>query len=355
MKTGEIKNMTNNKFMKYGLYSMIFIFTVILTACGSEEVEVSKSMEELQREQGIPVEVAKVKKEKFEKFLTYFSSVSGKRQTTEGAMVGGRVKAVNAKPGQFVKKDAVIVEFPDDLPGSQIQQAKASFENAEKTYKRMKALFDAGETSRQNFDNAETQFVVAKRNYESVKQTLLVDAPYDGVITEVKVNVGDAKKAGDPLFTIANLSKMKARIWATSEEIDLIKVGDKAYAKYNGYQFTGTVVEKAMAIDPAKQAFYVEIVFNNADGKLRAGTTVEISIKIYDNETVVVPSHLLKNDVNGKYVFVEEGNKANKVYVKTGEQSGADVEVLDGLKQGMNLVTKGGSSLSAGVKLNVVK
>lgn len=337
---------------------IILVITLALSflfGCGSEE-EPAKSMTELQNENGIPVVLKEVKPEYFAKEMSFYSQISGIKQTIRSSAVGGRIEKINYAVGDFVKKDVVVVQFPEDSPSVQYEQAKAAYENSKKNYERMKVLLDAGETSQANFDGTETKYLVDKRNYEMARQALFIDAPYDGTIVEIMVNEGDGVDSKVPLFTIAKLEKMKTKIWASEDEIRLIKKGMTAELKSNGNLYTGKVTEISLSIDPMKRAFYAEIEFQNPGRKLSPGLSADISVKIYENENaIVVPRHLVKSDQNGNYIFVAKDNQAERRKIEIGRESGLSVEVVKGLSPGDKIIVKGADKLSDGQLINEVK
>ena len=271
-------------------------------------------------------------------------------------MIGGRIEKINANVGDKVKKDQVIVQFAEDNPGLQYEQAKNAFLNAEKTYSRMKALLEAGETSQAGFDGAETQYLVAKRNYEAMRQVLFVEAPFDGTIVDVKVNEGDNVKNEAHLFAVSQLHKMHAKIWATENEIANIKNGMKAEINFNGKAYTGRVVETSMAADPVKQAFYAEVEFDNPNLELKSGVTMDVKILIYRNDkAIIIPRNLIMTDEKGTYVFLENNGSALKRYVSNGNDSGINYEIKTGLKPGDKLIVEGGSLLADGNKVKTIQ
>lgn len=359
-----INNKTEiNEIMKITKVKSLMVLTLLSAAavatavsCGSEEKVESKSMQQLQSEQGIPVAVEIVEYKPFQKYLSYFSQLYGIKQTTRGAMIGGRIEKVNAKVGDAVKKDQVIVQFPTDSPSIGFEQAKSAYENAQKTYERMKTLLATGETSQANFDGAETQYLVAKRNYETQKQLLFLEAPYDGVITEIMVNEGDNIKANDPVFTMAQLSKMRAKVWATEVEVKSIKVGMPVIAVINDKEYRGIVDELSVGIDPARQAFYAEVEFDNSGRSLQSGVTADIRLLVYQNpKAVIIQRNLVMQDENGSYVFVLKNSQAEKRYIRNGNENGLYFEVSEGLQMGDKLIVKGASQLVDGTKVNVIQ
>lgn len=331
--------------------SLIFF----LQSCGKDE-ETSKSMAQIQEEEGVPVKITVIKEEPFKKYLSYFSKLTGLKEATRGAMIGGKIEKINFKVGDFVKEDQVIVQFPTDQPGAQYEQAKSAFDIAEKTYERMKTLLETGETSQANFDAAETEYLVAKSNFQATKDMIFIDAPFDGYLVDVKVNEGDNVKKDTHLFTVSQLNLMKAKVWVTDKEIDLIKKGMSAEITYNHKTYSGKVTDVSLGIDPMTQAFYAEIVFPNPNMELKNGLTIEPKILVYENEkAIIIPRNLVQNDEQGTYVFVEENGKAVKKYIANGMDSGIEYEVNKGLKIGDRLITQGAAQLNDGDKVNVIQ
>lgn len=349
MKTGIIK-------IKYLLIVVIVLSNIIiLQSCGGDKQE-SKSMGQLRNEEGIPVKVEAIKIQPFNKYLSFFAKLTGIKEATKAAMIGGNIVRVNAKIGDYVKDRQVIVEFDTDNPSVQYNQAKTTFENAEKNYTRVKALYDAGETSLANFDGVETQYRVAKRNYESLHKMLFVESPFDGYIVDVKVNPGDGVKNEALLFTVAQLNKMRSKIWVSEKEITQFKKGMQAVTEFSGQKFIGRIVEIAMAMDPARQAFYVEVEFDNPHGILKSGITNEIKILTYENpNAIIIPRNLVTKDETGSYVFIASNGKAQKKYITNGNESGMFFEISKGLNSGDLLIVKGASQLEDGSKINVIQ
>ncbi|WP_337867140.1 efflux RND transporter periplasmic adaptor subunit [Ignavibacterium sp.] len=333
----------------------LIISTLMLTSCSDDKPE-TKSMDEIRNEEGIPVQVEEVKYQPFDKYLTFFSKLIGIKEATKGSIVGGKIERINASVGDYVREKQVIVEFDIYNPGVQYEQAKSAYENLKKNYERVKALLDAGETSQANYDAVETQYLVAKRNYESVSQMLFIEAPFDGILVDMKVNVGDNVNGDVPLFTVSQTNKMRSKIWVSEKEISQFKKAMRAITEYNGQQFVGKVVEISLAMDPAKQAFFVEVEFDNPKGIIKSGVTNEIKILTYEKpNAIIIQRNLVNKDENGNYVFVVENDKAVKRYITKGNESGLFYEVSSGLQIGDKLVVKGASQLEEGSRVKVIQ
>ncbi len=344
--------------MKKRSFNAIVVATALVFAgltlggCSGEKKETRKSMQEIQKEEGFPVVIEKVKPKRFEISMKFYGTFEGEKETIVGAMIGGRVEKINYRPGDRVKKDDVILEFPEDAPASKFQQAKAAYENSKRTYERMKALYEKGQIAQAQFEGAETKYLVDKRNYEVMKDMLKLDAPYDGTITEFMVNEGDNVKSKTPLFTIAKLDRMKIRVWISEKERMKIKKGMKAIAVTEGKTYTGKVSEISLSKNPMKQAFYADLIFDNSKREILPGLTADVKIIVYENDSAItVPVNVTKKE-NGKYyVYLAENGTAKKRYVKTKNFNGTSYEIADGLKAGEPLIVKGLARLSDGVKI----
>ena len=183
-----------------------------------------------------------------------------------------------------------------------------------------------------------------------------IEAPFSGTLVDVKVNVGDNVKNEAPLFTIAQLHKMRVKIWITEKEIGQIKKGLTAEMDFGGKTYKGKIVEISLALDPAKQAFFAEVEFDNSKRELKSGVTVEIKVLIYQNpKAIIIPRNIVMNDEGGQYIFIEKDGKAEKKYLMNGQDSGIYFEISSGLQVGDNLITHGGSQLTNGAKVKVIQ
>lgn len=334
----------------------IVLIALFAAACSSEKKEEAKSMAQIQQTEGIPISIQPVANTTFLKELSFFSKLTGVKQSTRGALIGGKIEKLNAKVGDRVKKDQVIVEFPQNEPSIAYEQAKSAFEDSKKNLERLKNLLNIGETSQANYDAMETKYQVDKRNYETQKQFIFVDTQFDGVITEIMVKEGDNVKSETALFTVAQVDIMRGKVWASADEIEQIKKGMTAVIVENGKKYYGKVVEVSMSMDPSRQSFYAEVEFRNPSNELKAGVVSEIKINIYENnKSIVVPRSLVKNDEKGFYVFVENNLTAQKKYIIFAHENGINYEVKSGLNAGDKLIVKGSSQLAEGSKVKPVQ
>lgn len=339
-----------------GVFIMVLLAALTgFTGCGKEKIE-SKNMEQIHADQGVPVRTVQIAPRDFQRRLSFHAVLKGLKESSAGAPMDGRIDKLYVKVGDKVKKDQVIAAFPSDSPATQYFQAKAAYENAVTAFKRIEGLYKAGGISRQDRDNAATQLKVAKANWDTMRQLIKIKAPISGVVTKVHVSETDGVEEKSPLVTIARTDRLKAEIWVSESEISEIQKGQTVEAVWRGERAAGTVTQVDMAMNLYKRAFRALVEFDNAANILKAGTTVDIYVTVASKPGVIVVERkdIIKRK-DGNYVFVVNNGKAQKRPVTMGQNQGLDVEILQGLKPGDQMVIEGQLLLDDGVKVRIVK
>ena len=343
-------------FTKILLLSVTLLTAIMMQSCLREEAEPPKGMADLYSEEGIPVTTAVVNSRNFQKSLEFNSTLKGIKESVEIAKVEDKIVKINVNVGSYVNHGDVVMEFPENNPLIQYSQAKAGYDIAKKTYKRMEELLKAGEISQQQFDQTETEFLVQQRNFEQVNQLLNVQSPISGTIISLPFREGDVPKAGDVLFTVSQMNKMIAYIQVTDKEIHFIKEGMPANIHWNGNTYTGRVRDISLAMDKRTKAFPVEIEINNSKKELKSGMLVSVSILTSNKEdAIVIPKHLVKQEGDNSFIFVLKDSTAEKRIVEVGQTSGNGVEITSGLQIGDKLINCCMNMLENGLKVNVTK
>jgi len=340
--------------MNFKWITIILVAALVSLGCAKQEKAESRNMEQIYKEEGIPVEVQVIQHETFIKELAFNTNLSGIRQSAAAAMIGGRIEKVNVKVGDYVEKGQVMFEFPEDAPAGQLIQARSAFELAESTYKRMKNLYEKGGISKQDLDRVETQFKVAEANLDAVMQMLKVRAPIDGYVIAVNVRETDGVHAEDVLAFVSQTKQMKARIWATEDEVCQIMKEQKATAIWNNVTLSGKVTEVSISMDRSHNAFGVDLVFDNTENLCKSNVVGDIAIQVYKNEdALLVERANVKKDANGYYVYKLNSDIAHKAYVKTGKENG-HFEITSGLEISDKVIIKGLNLVYDGAKVKIV-
>ena len=338
--------------------SVVLMFAFFaLSGCAAKKTDENletRSMAQIHEEEGIPVAVQPVKRGRFSVALQYTSTVTGITESSASAAIGDAVEKIFFNVGDYVEKDTVILKFPSDNAAANYFQAKAAYENSLETYKRIEQLYNSKGVSTQDFDNAKTGYDVARANWDTVNNMINVKAPISGYITRLDVRETENVESGDPLFTIGNFDRLKARVWISERDISKIRSGMNADAFWEDYRISGKVVQTDLSLNPEKQAFGAIVEFDNSGHRFKSGITAKINIYVYENNSAVtVNSKYLMEKGEEKYVFIASGDTAVKRTVKTGEQDGQLVEIRQGLSTGDLLITEGSRILTESSRIRV--
>jgi RND family efflux transporter MFP subunit len=340
---------------RLGLLLTIIINGFIITTC-SDNTEESKSMEQLYKENGVPVKIEILEPKAFIKELSYHSAFSGVKETSKYASFGGRVEKIHARVGDRVEKNQLIISFPMDNPSANYYQAKTAYENAKLALDRLKNLKVTGGVSQQNYDNAEMQYQVAKANWDVVRKMVQVVAPFSGTISKISVSETENVKKEAELFTISKLNDLKSKVWITEKEIFDVKKGMPARAVWQDLELKGFVDRVDMAMNVKSQAFGALLKFKNVNNYLLLGLTAEIFIETYKNpQAIVVERKNIKNDNGVSFVFLNNDGIARKQKVTLGNSYGLLVEISDGLSSGDHIIVEGLMLIEDGTKIRIVE
>lgn len=339
--------------MKKIIITSLVLTLLVFSACAKKK-EAGKNIEQLQKEQGIPVTVSSLELSTFNQELTYNATLSGAEEADAMALMSDVIVKINAKVGDRVSRGQTIVVFPRTALEARNDQAQTAFDAAKLAYDRMRRLVAQGAISQQDMDNVETQYKMAQSALDSSNQMINITAPISGVITKIMVNQGDRTYPGQPLFTVASASAFKAILNVPEMDVKQIRKGGPAIAIWNNETLNGRVSSVAMGMDKDSKAFRVECLFPNTNRNFSYGVTAEIKLKTLSKQNcIVIERQFIVLENGKKFVWLAENGKAKKVEIQTGLDNRLSYEVTEGLNPGDNLITEGMSLLTEGAKILV--
>ena len=341
--------------MKQFAQSILPLFGfVFLMQCSSNDKE-SRSMEQIYKEEGLPVRTEKIVPRPFESSSASYAVLTGIMESTASASVADKIDKIYFHIGDAVNKDDIILSLPTDNPAAQYTQARVNVEHMRTTSARMKALYESGGISRQEYDNVAAQCQVAEANWDAAQQSVLVRAPISGTITQMAVQESDNVDHGDVLFTIARTNQLKAKIWVSENRISDFHKGDAAVARWEGKEIQGRVDQVDISLNAGMQAFGVQLVFDNRGQSFRPGINAEIRVLSgLDHPVIMTARKNLFNTDDAYYVFKVVDSIAVKQPVVIGREADLDVEIIDGLKKDDEIVTEGMTLLEDGQRVRII-
>lgn len=307
-----------------------------------------------------PVTVLTPKKADFKHFISVQGSIISDDMVNVSSEIGGRVMDMQVKEGQSVRKGALIAKL--DLENLEKQRAELtkSLELAQEVFVRQQRLWE------QNI-GSEIQFLQAKNNKERLEKSLetldfnakksSVYAPISGSILSVNIKAGELAAPGMPLVTVLNTNKVKVSAEVPESYLKAIKKGDEISVELPalGEERKAKINLIGDAINPANRTFKIEAVLNNADKLLKPNLLANVKLNDYTKENAIsIPVELVQQEVGGKsFVFIVDTDKAQKVYVTTGEVQDGMIIVSEGLNGTEKLILEGARNIVQGEMIEI--
>jgi len=279
------------------------------------------------------------------------------------------------------------------LQQSAVEQAKAAFETAQKTYERTQALFASGAVSQADLDKVSLELEKAKSAYEQAQAQLdltkagataySVDAkaadvdrsraalslaqntlantsiasPIDGIVASRSIDPGEMAQAGAPLLTVVNMAQVKVEASVGQDIVNQLQTGATLEVRVDGMHeqsFKGTVDFISPISDPNNNTFPVKIIVQNPDHLLKAGMIAQVYFgSDQQAQGVEVPVSALVKQSDKTYVFKAEGNIVQQVEVKTAQKNKDWVYALQGVNAHDSIVINPDSKLKDGDRVRI--
>lgn len=263
----------------------------------------------------------------------------------------GRVVKVMVEVGDYKPAGSVLVEVDSELKEAAYKTAKMTYEKAKKDLERFESLYKDQsisesqiEQARWNFQSAETQYIVARRQFTDTKIT----TPISGIVTARYVNVGSTVM-GMPqptaIVNIIDISKLKVKVSVAEKDVFRLKIGEKVIVTTDIYPntvFEGKISSISSKGDDA-HTYPVEVTLqNNPNHPLKAGMFGLLTFSAHSASSALwIPREAIMGSLKDAKIFVIENNLAKSRKVSVGSENGTDVEILNGLKEGEVVVVNG--------------
>jgi len=310
-----------------------------------------------------------------------------------GPVNEGRIVKLYAGQGSRVRKGQKLAE----LESADIDQAEADYlkaladsENAKRsaaaeiklaqqTYDRTKALYEKTVVPGKNLQSAEHDLEVAKataeNNTASTKATLTaarrhllilglkdsaidalstkpglaatfaLNSPIDGIVVERNATIGATVGTDASVFKIIDISRVWVDANVFEKDLPRIRVGQPVkltVTSFPGSTFSGRVIFINSVVDPDSRTVKVRTEVPNPDGRLKPDMFANVEIITEASSAAIsVPQSAVLDDSGKSIVFVAEGKGYQQRQVQLGIKNGDRVEIIDGLKAGDRVVTKG--------------
>ncbi len=303
---------------------------------------------------------------------SYVGIIEPQERAEIATPLSGRVIDIKVKEGDCVKKGTLLLkiegeELESTIKASEFQireaeaeyrRALAQYEVAKKTFERYSRLLKEGAVTPQEYDEIKGQFEASKEALQGAKaaieraraqkraitsriQYVNLTSPFEGCISEKKVDIGDLAFPGKPLLVLEKKPYL-LKVELPEKFFSQIKLGETLKVNLSESQkiINGKVVEKSPSIDPVTRTFRIKLSLENVEG-VKSGSLAYVLIPSRTISLFIPEKAVLKRyDFTG--VFVLKPDKTLELrWVKLGKATEGKVEVLSGLNEGDKVVVEG--------------
>lgn len=268
------------------------------------------------------------------------------RQVELRAETDGAVISIGAERGALVANGQLIVNLD-------MRDRTAQLEEAEALIVQMQLQFEAAERLRGQQFVSEAQIAEAKARLvgaEAAKTRILDDigyttvkAPFDAVLQDRLVEVGDFVQSGDAVAYLVDTDPMIVVGEVNEREVHSLAVGNPGTAELvGGITVEGTIRYLAPVAEESTRTFRVELAVPNPDGTLRAGMTAELKLAAEEITAHSLSSALLALADDGT-VGVKAVGDDNRVNFYPAEIVGTSAEgiLVTGLPTELGIISLG--------------
>ena len=384
------KKKSKKKAIIFSILGVVIVALVLIVFLGSNKEPV------------IPVQTEPVKRRTITQLVTATGKIQPEVQVKISPEVSGEIVALPVKEGQKVMKGDFLLKIkPDsyiaqrDQSSAGLQRAKADLNKNELEFKRFENLYKKGlvseseyEQSRATYDGSKAVYAQAKASLdqadENLKKTTIV-SPMNGSVSQLNSELGErvlgtSQFQGTDVMTIADLSRMEARVDVSETDVILVAVGDTARIDVDAfpdrkvkaivYEIASSAATLGLGTQEEVTNFEVKIRILDKDIKLRPGMSMTADIETETRGNVLaVPIQSVtirtpKGEVSGdggddegqaltvsndrarrkkdkpeEIVFLVEGGIVKAVRVKRGISDDSYVEIIEGLDEGKEVVS----------------
>lgn len=352
------------------------------------------------------VTVAIAQEQDVSNVITYTGELKAEEVASVSSKIAAKIRAIHVDIGDYVEAGKVLASLDgtdyqnaynqalaayNNVASGSSEQSKISvnqalanaqtaYDNALADFNRQKQLFEIGAISQVAFDACKTQLETAKRALDTAQQNrdltvnvvapgntasakaaldtassnlanTVVTAPISGYIASNNAKIGQMAAAGVELFSISNSKSVNVEVNVTASVIPYIEVGTPAKISVKSAaidDIEGTVTVASPVKNPQTGMYTVRVTVDNEDGKLMVGMPAQITLTTDTAvSAIAIPSEALLEDTDGKtYVYVANGNKAERRDVEIGIEDTEFTQVTSGISAGDKVIVTGKEYIS---------
>ncbi|MCG8527955.1 MAG: efflux RND transporter periplasmic adaptor subunit [Opitutales bacterium] len=340
---------------------LVFISIFLFSSCGKKQPEIEAVAS------ARPIKLFTVEQVSSEQSKSFPASIASAKSRELAFQVGGKIAQIPVKESSELKKGDLIAELDKTDIQTQLDSAKALFENAKTEFERAERLLKEDAISQSTFDQRKSQFETAKAQFDTAEKALAdasLYAPFDGVVAQIMFEELDLVQPGASVVSFIDGESLEAIISVPADLVAMSesRTGVKSYLSLGvapDLKIPVEFNEARLIADSSTQTYMARFVFDAPEGLLvLPGMTATVfvssrAVSENDSEIVSVPLTSIVTEKGETYVWKVDLDSmtVSKTKIIIKDSFGEFIQVLEGLSVGDTIANAGVSYLSEGLKV----
>lgn len=259
----------------------------------------------------------------------------------------GKITQILFEEGKSVRKGQLLAKVNDKPLQAELKKLESQLPLAKDRLFRQKSLLAKDAVSQEAFETVSTELDKLNADIELIKSRINqteLKAPFDGVLGLRLVSEGTYATPQTIVTKLTKISPLKIEFSVNEKQANEIKIGTPInfLVESNNKTYNATVYALESKLDVKTLSLKARARYANSDGKLKAGHSASIVIKLREiKNAIVIPSISSIAEMGRDIVFVYKNGKARQVEIKKGIRTASSLQVLEGLNQGDTLLVSG--------------
>jgi multidrug efflux system membrane fusion protein len=354
---------TINKLRQQPAWIALIIFIALCLWVASGMLEAQNENDSAKRKSTeaplVKVTVEHITADEVTREISLYGRTEPDRIATLRSEVKGLVKEVHVQQGERVSKGQKIISLEKSDFESRLQSAKATLKQREVELKGAQSLKDQGFQSQTALAQATASLEVAKADVVSFALAVFksqIMAPFDGIINERFVEVGDFLKEGDNIATLVDLDPLVISANVTEVNVQGLKTQQQATGRMvSGDLLQGKIRYISSISELGTNTFKIEVEVPNPDYTQMAGMSTELALPLETTWAMRISPAVMALDEQGNLgvkIVVAEHVKFVPIDIVKSDSQGV---WLSGMGQQADIITLGHGFVRDGDKVEVVR
>jgi len=276
--------------------------------------------------------------------------------------IAGRIADIRFQEGQRVERGAVLVRLDQAEFSAVLASSRAQAGLDQQRLERAEDLFKKSFISGQALDEAKANHarsLAKQREDEARLAKTVIRAPFSGIAGLRQVSKGAYVAAGTDIARLEKIDELKLDFRVPEAYVGRLKPGQSVRVQLDAYaaqSFPGKVYAIEPAVDEATRTVLLRARIPNPERKLRPGMFARVWAQLAVRENAVwVPEQAIVPRGQDSFVFRVNDGKVELVKVQTGNRKVGEVEIVEGIAAGDQVVTEGTQRIGPGSAVTVMQ